>query len=250
MNPLQELDKHGQSVWLDYIRRSLITSGDLERLVAEDGLRGLTSNPAIFQKAISGSKDYDEALRMLVQDKSLDPKALYERLAIQDIQQAADILHSVYDQTKRRDGYVSLEVSPHLAHDTKGTVEEARRLWKAVDRPNVMIKIPATPEGLPAITTLIGEGININVTLIFAQEVYVEVAEAFIAGVEQLATRDLDKVASVASFFISRIDTLVDERLNEKIEQAKNDPERKVLRALQGKAAIANAKLNAPKIEH
>ncbi|PIQ83665.1 MAG: transaldolase [Candidatus Omnitrophica bacterium CG11_big_fil_rev_8_21_14_0_20_63_9] len=245
MNSLQELDKRGQSVWLDYIRRSLITSGELERLVKEDGLRGLTSNPAIFQKAISGSKDYDEALRTLALDMSLDPKAIYERLAIEDIQMAADILRPVYDQTTRRDGYVSLEVSPHLAHDTQGTVAEARRLWKAVARPNVMIKIPATPEGLPAITTLIGEGLNINVTLIFAQEVYAEVAEAFIAGVEQLATRDRDlgKVASVASFFVSRIDTLVDERLDEKIGQAKHDAERKALRNLQGQAAIANAKL-------
>ena len=245
MNPLKRLNARGQSVWLDYIRRSLITSGDLERLVKEDGLRGLTSNPAIFQKAISGSKDYDEALRTLAQDTSLDPKTIYERLAVWDIQQAADILRSVYDRTKRRDGYVSLEVSPHLAHDTQGTVAEARRLWKTVNRPNVMIKIPATPEGLPAITMLIGEGLNINVTLIFAQEVYAEVAEAFIVGVEQLATRDRDlgKVASVASFFVSRIDTLVDERLDEKIGQAKSESEHQALRTLQGRAAIANAKL-------
>ncbi|MFQ5992046.1 MAG: transaldolase family protein, partial [Nitrospiraceae bacterium] len=211
-NPLKMLQDYGQSVWLDYIRRSLITSGELKRLVEQDGLRGMTSNPAIFEKAISGSSDYSGALRAFAKKPGLDAKARYEQLAIKDIQDAADVLRPVYKQTKRRDGYVSLEVSPHLARDTRGTLEEARRLWKSVARENVMIKVPATPEGVPAIQQLITEGINVNVTLLFAQEAYERVAEAYIAGLEERAARgaDLEKVASVASFFISRIDTAVD----------------------------------------
>ncbi len=189
MNPLQQLAKQGQSVWLDYIRRSLITSGDLQRMVDEDGLRGITSNPAIFEKAITGSTDYKDALQALAAEQGLDAKGVYERLAIEDIRLVADVMKPVYTRTKWRDGYVSLEVSQKLAHDTEGTAREAQRLWKAVGRENVMIKVPATPEGIPVITQLISDGINVNVTLIFSQAVYDQVAEAYIAGIEQFAVR-------------------------------------------------------------
>src|SRR5215467_2807134 len=186
-NPLQELAKYGQSPWLDYIRRSLLTSGELKRLIEQDGLGGVTSNPAIFEKAITGSTDYTDALLELQKEKGLDAMAIYERMAIKDIQDAADVLRSVYDRTGRRDGYVSLEVSPFLAKDTEGTIRDARRLWKAVDRPNLMVKIPATPEGLPAIQQALSEGININVTLLFAQDMYEKVARAYIAGLQAWA---------------------------------------------------------------
>src|SRR5437868_6726949 len=244
-NPLKDLQKYGQSVWLDYIRRNLITSGELKRLIDEDGLRGITSNPSIFEKAITGSTDYTDILGALQSQRDLDAKARYEQLAIRDIQDAADILRSVYQSTKRRDGYVSLEVSPYLARDTKVTIEEARRLWKAVDRENVMIKVPGTPEGIPAFQQLISEGININVTLLFAQEVYERVAQAYIAGLEQLATRggDVSKMASVASFFISRIDTLVDSIIAEKLKQTNDPQQQALLKSLLGKVAIANGKL-------
>ncbi len=242
MNPLRALHEQGQSPWLDYIRRSLFTSGELQRLIAEDGLMGITSNPAIFEKAITGSQDYTAALAAL-ETEHLDAMALYERLAIEDIQQAADLLKPVYEQTQGRDGYVSLEVSPYLAKDTDGTVAEARRLWQAVQRPNLMIKVPATPEGIPAIQTLIGEGINVNVTLLFAQEAYRQVAEAYLAGLEALAAAggDLQRVASVASFFVSRIDSLVDAKLEAKLKAGEGD--RALLESLRGKVAIANAKL-------
>ena len=184
-NPLKELIRFGQSVWLDYIRRDLMSSGELARLIDKDGLRGMTSNPAIFEKAITGSSDYTQALQDLAKRKDIDAKGIYEQLAIRDIQDAADALRRVYDQTKRRDGYVSLEVSPYLAHKTRETIDEAVRLWKAVGRDNVMIKVPGTPEGIPAIRDLIGRGININVTLLFAQDVYETVAEAYIAGQER-----------------------------------------------------------------
>jgi transaldolase/glucose-6-phosphate isomerase len=244
-NPLKALIAYGQSVWLDYIRRSLITTGELARLMEQDGLRGVTSNPAIFEKAITGSTDYTQALQELVKRKDLDAKGIYEQLAIRDIQDATNVLRPVYNETKRRDGYVSLEVSPYLAHKTEETLEEARRLWKAVGRENVMIKVPGTPEGIPAIRQLISEGININVTLLFAQEVYERVAEAYIVGLEDLAKRvgDLSRVASVASFFVSRIDSLVDAQLADRIKAAKTPAEQAVLRGLQGKVAIANAKL-------
>src|SRR5579871_1366535 len=186
-NPLKELHNFGQSVWLDYMRRNLISSGELKKMVEEDGLGGVTSNPAIFEKAITGSTDYSEALFELQKDKSLDAMAIYERLAIKDIQDAADVLRPVYERTKRRDGYVSLEVSPFLAKDTEGTIKDARRLWKAVNRPNLMVKIPATVEGIPAIQQCISEGININVTLLFAQEMYEKVARAYIAGLKTFA---------------------------------------------------------------
>ena len=186
VNPLKELLKYGQSVWLDYIRRNLITSGELKRLIEEDGLRGMTSNPAIFEKAIAGSTDYTDFLKSLKGRSDLDAKARYELLAIRDIQDATDLMRPVYERANRKDGFVSLEVSPYLANDTQGTIAEARRLWKAVDRQNVMIKVPGTPAGLPAIKQLTSEGINVNVTLLFSQQVYEEVAEAYVAGLEQL----------------------------------------------------------------
>jgi transaldolase/glucose-6-phosphate isomerase len=244
MNPLLALQDYGQSVWLDYMQRHLITSGELQRLVAEDGLRGLTSNPAIFEKAIAGSADYAEALSALI-DRHLDAVGLYEQLAIRDIQDAGDIFRPVYEHTSRGDGYVSLEVSPHLAHDTQGTIREARRLWQAVGRPNLLIKVPAAPEGLPAIEQLISEGINVNVTLLFSQAVYERVAEAYIAGLERCAAQagDVSQVASVASFFISRIDTAIDAQVTARLKAAKSAQERTLLRSLLGKVAIANGKL-------
>lgn len=245
MNPVRALQTFGQSVWLDYIRRSLIASGELQRLIEEDGLRGVTSNPAIFEKAMTGSSDYSTALQELGRRRDLDAKARYERLAIEDIQAAADALQPVYARTKRRDGYVSLEVSPHLARDTRGTLEEARRLWDAVGRDNLMIKVPATPEGIPAIVQLIGKGINVNVTLLFAQETYEQVAEAYLTGLEQLAARgdDVGSVASVASFFISRIDTAADAAIAVRLKTSTKETEQALLRSLQGTVAIANAKL-------
>jgi len=244
-NPLKDLMKFGQSVWLDYIRRDLMTTGELKRLIEEDGLRGMTSNPAIFEKAIAGGNYYDDLLNSLEADKNLDAKGRFERLAIRDIQDAADALRGVYNESKGRDGYVSLEVSPYLARDTKGTLKEARRLWKAVDRPNVMIKVPGTAEGIPAFQQLISEGININVTLLFSQQVYEDVARAYIAGLEGLAGRggDVSRIASVASFFISRIDSSVDKIVETRLKTAKDAREQEQLKAIEGKVAIANGKL-------
>jgi transaldolase/glucose-6-phosphate isomerase len=243
-NPLKDLQKFGQSVWLDYIRRDLFTSGELKRLIDEDGLRGMTSNPAIFEKAIGDSTLYADMLKQLASRTDLDATGRYELLAIRDIQAAADALRPVYDSTKRRDGYVSLEVSPYLARDTDGTLKEARRLWKAVSRENLMVKVPGTAEGIPAFQQLIGEGININVTLLFAQEVYAKVAEAYIAGVEQFATRggDVSRIASVASFFISRIDSSVDSIVAARLKASKDDSEKADLQRVLGKVAIANGK--------
>jgi transaldolase / glucose-6-phosphate isomerase len=244
MNPLKNLLDYGQSVWLDFIRRNLIKTGELKRLIEEDGLRGVTSNPAIFEKAIAGSNDYSEQLEALEKQKDAEPMALYEQLAIKDIQDAADVLRVVYDSSKKRDGYVSLEVSPYLAHDTKATIDDARRLWKAVGRPNVMIKVPATKEGVPAIRTLISEGINVNVTLLFAQSFYEAVADAYIGGLAERAKKggDVSGVASVASFFVSRIDSLIDSIIAERLKQSTSAPERALLESLQGKIAIANAR--------
>ncbi|MGH2359596.1 MAG: bifunctional transaldolase/phosoglucose isomerase, partial [bacterium] len=244
MNPLRALHGYGQSVWLDYIRRSLITSGELQRLLEDDGLRGVTSNPAIFEKAITGSTDYADALKAL-QRENLDATLLFERLAFRDIQDAADLLRPIYERTGRRDGYVSLEVSPYLARDTRGTLEEARRLWNAVGRDNLMIKVPGTSEGIPAIRQLISEGLNVNVTLLFSQESYEGVAEAYIAGLERFAARggDVSRVASVASFFISRIDTAIDGLVMARLKAEAATSERALLRSIVGKAAIANAKL-------
>ena len=245
VNPVAALKQFGQSVWLDFIRRSLIASGELKRLVDDDGLGGVTSNPAIFEKAIDGSDDYATAIQEITdQHPGLGAKAVYERLAIKDIQDAADVLRPVYDRTGSHDGYVSLEVSPDLANDTNGTLTEARQLWKTVARPNVMIKVPATPAGLPAIRTLIGEGINVNVTLLFARDAYEAVAQAFIEGLEARAAagQPLNHVASVASFFVSRIDTVVDHLVDVKVKTA-TGAEKARLEGFAGKVAIANAKL-------
>ena len=249
-NPLKELYKLGQSVWLDYIRRDLITTGELARMIETDGLAGMTSNPSIFEKAISGSTLYADFIAQ--QESQLDeaqrapsPEAIFEALAVRDIQDAADILRVVYDRTDGRDGFVSLEVSPLLAHDTDGTISEARRLWKEVGRPNVMIKVPGTIEGVPAIRQLTSEGLNINITLLIAQEAYERVAEAFISGLESRVTNggEISRIQSVASFFVSRIDTLADKLLGEKIKSTSNAEEQARLKALQGKVAIANAKM-------
>src|SRR5580698_9794020 len=244
-NPLKELLKYGQSMWLDYIRRDLFTTGKLKQLIDDDGLRGMTSNPAIFEKAIGDSSLYDDMLKSLASRKDLDTTGKYEQIAIRDIQAAADALQSVYQTSNFRDGYVSLEVSPYLARKTQETIDEARRLWKAVGRENVMIKVPGTAEGLPAIRQLIGEGININVTLLFAQDVYEKVAAAYIAGLEDLAARggNLKKMASVASFFISRIDSLVDSKIEDKLKNTSAPQQQPLLKSLLGKVAIANGKL-------
>jgi transaldolase/glucose-6-phosphate isomerase len=244
-NPLTQLQTFGQSIWLDYIRRDLLKGGELQRLITEDGLRGMTSNPAIFEKAIAGSTQYQDFLDSLAGRADLDAKGRYELLAIRDIQDAADLLRPVYLSTKKRDGYVSLEVSPYLANDTARTVDEARRLWKSVARENVMIKVPGTPEGIPAFRQLIGEGINVNVTLLFAQGVYEHVAAAFIDGVEKFATSggDVSKVASVASFFISRIDSLVDSLVGDQLKKEADAARKAKLQSILGKVAIANGKL-------
>jgi len=242
-NPLVELQKFGQSVWLDYIRRDLITSGELKRLIDNDGLRGMTSNPSIFEKAIAGSNDYAAFLNQLIA-QGLNSGDIFERIAVRDIQDAADTLLPVYKSTNKRDGYVSLEVSPTLARDTQGTIEEARRLWKEVARPNIMIKVPGTPEGVAPVRQLTSEGLNINITLLFAQDAYVKVAEAYIDGLEaaQKAGKDISGIASVASFFVSRIDTLADSMIDTELKNPGSPEREQLLRSLQGKVAIANAK--------
>jgi transaldolase/glucose-6-phosphate isomerase len=250
-NPLKGLLDYGQSMWLDYIRRDLFTTGKLKQMIADDGLRGMTSNPSIFEKAIADSSLYDDQLKSLAAQKDLDATGRYEQLAIRDIQTAADILRPVYVESNFRDGYVSLEVSPYLARKTEQTMDEARRLWKTVQRENVMIKVPGTAEGIPAIRQLIGEGININVTLLFAQEVYEKVAESYIAGLEDLAKNGghLNQMAGVASFFISRIDTLIDSLLNDRIKQTSEATQQALLKSLLGKVAIANGRLTYQRYE-
>ena len=243
-NPLRTLQEYGQSVWLDFVSRELLKSGELGRLIADDGLRGVTSNPSIFEKAIGHGDDYDALIAAAEQAGDRDPGALFEDLAIGDIREGADALAPVYQQTQGRDGYISIEVSPYLAMQTHESIEEARRLWHNVGRRNLMVKIPATKPGLPAIRTLIGEGINVNITLLFSQKVYAEVADAYISGLEDFVAKggDPNRVASVASFFVSRIDTLVDEALDRAIAAA-IPAEKHHLAALKGKVAIANAKL-------
>jgi transaldolase / glucose-6-phosphate isomerase len=239
-NPLKQLERFGQSPWLDFIRRTLLTSPEMKRMLAEDGLKGMTSNPTIFEKAIDGSSDYDQQFEQLVnQGKNVDE--IYEALTIADIQSACDVLRPLYDSSASKHGYVSYEVSPLLANDTDGTVSAARRYWARIARPNVMIKVPATPEGLPAIQTLISEGLNINVTLMFSMTHYNNVAEAYIKGIEKRAQGGgaIDKIFSVASFFVSRVESLVDKKLDAKLKQ-KNDP---AIAALKGTAAVANTKL-------
>ena len=250
VNPLKALLEFGQSPWMDYIRRDLLTSGGLKKMIQEDGLMGMTSNPTIFEKAITGSKDYADILES-PEAKKLDGKGVYEKIAIRDVQDASDIFKGVYQQTKRRDGYVSLEVSPLLANDTQGTIDEARRLWKTVGRENVMIKVPGTKEGLPAIRQLLEEGININITLLFAQSVYEQVAELFIAALEARAKKgqDINHIASVASFFVSRIDSMIDSQIDAKLKTETDAGKRALLTSLQGKIAIANAKLTYRKYQ-
>jgi len=240
-NPLKTLGTLGQSIWLDYIRRDLITSGELRRLIEKDGLRGMTSNPSIFEKAIAGSHDYDGDIRAMKRDRK-DVKAIYEAISQRDVQSAADEFRPLYDKTEGKDGYVSLEVNPHLAHDTRGTMEEARLLWAALNRPNVFIKVPATTEGLPVIQQLLSEGINVNVTLLFGIPRYRQVVEAYLAGIEARATqaKPVKTVASVASFFVSRIDALVDPLLEKIIARGGEDAES--AKKLHGQVAIASAK--------
>lgn len=239
MNPLKKLQDFGQSVYMDEIRRSMMHDGYLKTLIERDGLRGVTSNPAIFEKAIAQSDDYDDAISELAA-KGKSVEQIYEDLVVEDIQNAADLFRSLYDENDGKYGYVSLEVSPKLAHDTQGTIEEARHLWKRLDRPNVFIKVPGTAEGLPAITQLISEGINVNVTLLFGLGRYRDVAEAYIAGLEQRvnAGESVERVASVASFFLSRIDVMVDKMLDD----AAQGEHAALTRSLKGSVAIASAK--------
>ena len=239
--PLHDLHAHGQSVWLDYLSRDLVDSGELARLVAEEGVRGMTSNPTIFQEAIKGSDTYDDDIRRLGA-QGMTPEEMFEAIAVDDISAACDVLRPVFEESGMTDGFVSLEVSPRLAHDTQGTVEEARRLVAAVDRPNLMIKVPATPAGLPAVETLLTEGVNVNITLIFAQAVYRGVFEAYLRALENRAARGepVNDLASVASTFVSRIDTAVDARLESLLAENPDDADE--IRTLFGKAAIANSK--------
>jgi transaldolase len=243
-NPLIELTRLGQSIWNDNIERKLITSGELKRLIDEDGLSGVTSNPAIFEKAIAGSDLYADQLRDLA-EKGKSPREIYEALAIQDIQTAADVLAEAYDRTGGTDGFVSLECSPLLANDTSGTIEEARRLWLLVDRKNVMIKIPGTEPGIPAIEQCIYEGININITLLFSLHAYERTMEAYIRGLERRVGegKPVNNISSVASFFVSRIDSAVDKELERRINQSSSEEEKTKLQSLFGKIAIANAKV-------
>src|SRR5947209_6239099 len=249
-NPLIGLLASGQSPWMDYARRDLRTSGELKKYIDNDGLRGMTSNPAIFEKAITGSNLYDDILKS-PEAKNLDANGVFEKIAFRDIQDACDIFRPVYQETNRRDGYVSIEVSPFLGYDTKATIAEAHRLWKGVNRPNVMVKIPGTPEGLPAIRQCLEEGININITLLFAQSVYEKVAEAFLSALEARAAKGLDisHIASVASFFVSRIDTLVDSQIDEKLKTTTDAGQKALLESIRGKVAIANARLTYKKYQ-
>jgi transaldolase len=241
-NPLKKLESLGQSIWLDYIRRDLFSSGKLRRLIDDDGLRGMTSNPSIFEKAIAESNIYDQDIHdIAVKNKNV--QALYETLSQHDVQSAADEFRPVYEKTDGKDGYVSLEVNPHLAHDTKGTIEEAHRLWTALNRPNVLIKVPATYDGLHAIQQLISEGISVNVTLLFGLPRYRQVAEAFIAGLEMRVSqgKPVKHVTSVASFFLSRIDSLVDPMIEKFIKPDGKKPE--IAKKVHGQIAITSAKI-------
>jgi transaldolase/glucose-6-phosphate isomerase len=244
-NPLQQLNAAGQAVWLDFVDRKFLADGGLRKLIERDALTGVTSNPSIFEKAMGTGDAYDEGFKSWLATAAPNASAtdVYEAQAIADIQHAADDLRATYDRLDKRDGYVSLEVSPYLAKDTAGTIEEARRLWKAVDRPNLMVKVPGTDAGVPAIRQLIEDGLNINVTLLFSQRAYQSVADAFIAGLEARAKagKPVDGIASVASFFVSRIDTQIDKAIDQRVND--RDPESDALKALRGKVAIANAKI-------
>lgn len=241
---LKQLQESGQAPWLDFVDRSFLKEGGLQKLVTEDGVTGVTSNPSIFEKAMGQGEAYDEQFKSVVAaNKDASVTDVYETLAVKDIQDAADTLRPVYDRLGGKDGYVSLEVSPYLANGTQDTIEEARRLWKWVDRPNLMIKVPGTKAGVPAIRQLIEDGININVTLLFSQESYHAVAEAFTAGLEARVAKGepIDRIASVASFFVSRIDAQIDKKIDERVKAG--DAEADALKALRGKVAIANAKM-------
>ena len=242
-NPLKGLLAYGQSPWLDFIRRNILLNGDLKKMIQEDGLRGMTSNPAIFEKAITAGDDYNDIIKA-PDAKASTAMALYEKIAIRDVQDATDIFKPVHAETKGRDGYVSLEVSPNLAFDTQATIDEARRLWKTVNRPNVMIKIPATKEGLSAIRQALEDGINVNITLLFAQSAYEQVAEAFLSALEARVAKgqDISHIASVASFFVSRIDSLVDSKIDATLKTETDAKKKGLLESLQGKVAIANAR--------
>jgi transaldolase len=244
-NRLFELYEAGQSVWLDFIQRSLITSGDLQRLIDDDAIVGITSNPTIFEKAIDDSADYDDQMKDLVRQGITDPQRIFEAISVQDIQMAADILRPIFERTGGKDGYISLEVSPGAADDTQSTLAEARHLFERAARPNVFIKIPATPAGIPAIEQMIYEGVNINITLIFAVDVHRQVIDAYLHGLERRRAegKPVAGIASVASYFVSRVDTLVDKQLDEKIAATADPAAQAALRALQGTAAIANARL-------
>jgi transaldolase len=243
-NPLLQLKTFGQSVWYDNIDRSQLISGQFKRLLDEDGVVGVTANPTIFQKSISSGNAYDEQITQLIQEGK-STNEIYEALVISDICTVADILRPIYDRTNRQDGFVSLEVSPELAHDTERTLAEVRRFWKTVDRPNLMIKIPATPEGIPAIQQALTDGININITLIFSLDDYRSVADAYISALEERNAegKEIGHIASVASFFVSRVDTLVDQLLENRIKATSDSAEQQKLKSLEGKAAIANARL-------
>jgi transaldolase / glucose-6-phosphate isomerase len=249
-NPLKGLLAYGQSPWMDYIRRDLLTGGGLKKMIDQDGLRGMTSNPTIFEKAITGSNFYSDILDS-PDAKKLGAGGVYEKIAIRDVQDATDIFKPVYAETKRRDGYVSLEVSPLLANDTQATIDEARRLWKTVNRENLMVKVPATPAGIPAIRQLLEDGLNINITLLFAQSAYEQVAEAFLSalGARVKKGQDISHIASVASFFVSRIDTLVDSQIEAKLKTVTDANQRNLLSSIEGKIAIANAKLTYRKYQ-
>ncbi len=243
-NPLQQIKTQGQSVWYDNINRAQLASGEFKRLLDEDGIVGVTANPTIFEKSISSGHAYDEQMSQLISEGK-STNEIYEALVIQDIRTVADLLRPIYDRTNGLDGYVSLEVSPDLAHDTEGTINEARRFWKLVERPNLMIKIPATPAGIPAIEQALTDGININITLIFSLDSYKAVAEAYLNALESRNAegKDISHIASVASFFVSRVDTLVDKLLEDKIKASSDATEQAHLKSLEGKAAIANARV-------
>src|SRR5947209_1969729 len=243
-NPLLQLKSLRQSVWYDNIDRSQLTSGQFKRLLDEDGVVGVTANPTIFEKSISSGHAYKKQMIQLIKEGK-STNEIYEALVIQDIRTVADFLRPIYDAAKQQDGFVSLEVSPDLAHDTEGTISEVRRFWKMVDRPNLMIKIPGTPEGLPAVRQALSEGINVNITLIFSIETYREVVDAYLSALEERNGRgeDITSIASVASFFVSRVDTLVDKLLEDKAKATSDPAEQQKLKSLEGKAAIANARL-------
>lgn len=244
-NPLIELEILGQSIWLDYISRALLDSGEFHRLIKDDHLKGVTSNPSIFEKAIAKTDDYKQAIDILSRKDARNAKVLYENLAVKDIEDACDLLRPTYEENKGSDGFASLEVSPHLAFDTAGTIEEGKHLWHQVDRPNLMIKVPGTKEGMGAIRALIGEGINVNVTLLFSVNAYKDAALAYLQGLKDRAEKGLpiSSVQSVASFFVSRIDSKVDPKLEKVMQESKDQNKIRWAQELLGTIAIANAKV-------